>query len=176
MPRGQSNIGVDSLPMPTLSKSVGIIALFEKIYDGEPWMMWEVWCNPSVCHYWETIIDFKWQKQGSLSTVVLGLSQDGVCADSFENFRVKAYSELIEWWQIQPTSFLTAGTFMGNVRDETNRDPFHDRWKITTNKHKTTHEQVKGSSKWKAEGKVVEKITKAGECCKRRHLAIRVFH
>jgi hypothetical protein len=39
MPRGQSNIGVDSLPMPTLSKSVGIIALFEKIYDGEPWMM-----------------------------------------------------------------------------------------------------------------------------------------
>jgi hypothetical protein len=32
--RGSSNIAIDSLP--TLQISVGIIALFEKIYDGEP--------------------------------------------------------------------------------------------------------------------------------------------
>ncbi len=34
MPRGNSNIAIDSLP--TLQISVGIVALFEKIYDGEP--------------------------------------------------------------------------------------------------------------------------------------------
>ncbi len=34
MPRGYSNIAIDSLP--TLQISVGIIALFEKIYDAEP--------------------------------------------------------------------------------------------------------------------------------------------
>ncbi len=34
MPRGQFNIAIDSLP--TLQISKGIIALFEKIYDGKP--------------------------------------------------------------------------------------------------------------------------------------------
>jgi hypothetical protein len=34
MPRGHSNIAIDSLP--TLQISLGIVALFEKIYDGEP--------------------------------------------------------------------------------------------------------------------------------------------
>jgi hypothetical protein len=34
MPRGKSNIAVDTLP--TLQISVGLKALFEKIYDGDP--------------------------------------------------------------------------------------------------------------------------------------------
>jgi hypothetical protein len=32
--------------------------------------------------YWETIIDFTWQKQGR--GVVLGLLQDGACTNLFE--------------------------------------------------------------------------------------------
>jgi hypothetical protein len=34
MPRGNSNNAIDSLP--TLQISLEIVALFEKIYDGEP--------------------------------------------------------------------------------------------------------------------------------------------
>ncbi len=34
MPRGNSNIAIDS--SPTLQISLEILALFEKIYDGEP--------------------------------------------------------------------------------------------------------------------------------------------
>ncbi len=34
MPRGNSNIAIDSLP--TLQISLEILALFEKIYDGDP--------------------------------------------------------------------------------------------------------------------------------------------
>ncbi len=34
MPRGNSNIAIDSLP--TNQISLEILALFEKIYDGEP--------------------------------------------------------------------------------------------------------------------------------------------
>ncbi len=83
-----SNIAIDSLP--TLQISVVNIALFGKIYDGEPilivisnigeddctlyitvvsikCMMWEVCRSPTLCRYWETIVDFKWHKHGSLS-------------------------------------------------------------------------------------------------------------
>ncbi len=49
--------------------SLEIIALFEKINDGKPiLMMWKVWRSRTLCHYWETIIDLKWQKQGLLSS------------------------------------------------------------------------------------------------------------
>jgi hypothetical protein len=71
-----SNIAIDSLP--TLQISVGIIALFEKIYDGEPiltvfsnigedyntvvsikCMRREVCRSPTLCRYWDTIIVLK---------------------------------------------------------------------------------------------------------------------
>ncbi len=84
-----SNIAITSLP--TLHISLGLVALFEKIYDVEPILttfstigedaipsfQWSVWCmgmmwkvrrSPTLCRYWETIVDFKWQKQGSLSS------------------------------------------------------------------------------------------------------------
>jgi hypothetical protein len=80
-----SNIVIHTLP--TLQISVGDIALFEKIYDGEPiltvfqisvrmfntvvsikCMMWKVCRIATLCRYWETIIYFKWQTQGSLGS------------------------------------------------------------------------------------------------------------
>ncbi len=39
-------------------------------------VMWKVRRSPTLCPYWETVVDFKWQKQGSLS-YILGLSEDG---------------------------------------------------------------------------------------------------
>ncbi len=81
-----SNIAIGSLP--TLQISLGIIALFLKRYMMDSrsspsfqtsvrmyntdvsikWVMWKVWRSPTLCRYWETIIDFKWQKQGLLSS------------------------------------------------------------------------------------------------------------
>jgi hypothetical protein len=44
--------------------------------------------SPTQCRYLLTIIDFKLQKQGSLSC--FGLSEDGACADLFENLSVNS--------------------------------------------------------------------------------------
>ena len=71
-----SNIAIGSLP--TLQISLGIVALFEKIYDGEPiltvfsnigedyntvvsikCMRREVCRSPTLCRYWDTIIVLK---------------------------------------------------------------------------------------------------------------------
>ncbi len=80
-----SNIAIDSLP--TLQISLEMIPLFEKIYDGKPFLtvvsnigddyntvvsmtgiIWKVCRIPTQCRYLETIIDFKWQKQASRSS------------------------------------------------------------------------------------------------------------
>ncbi len=47
---------------------------------------------PTLYRYWETIIDFKWQKQGSLSSSI-GLSQDGACTNWFENLRENSFKK-----------------------------------------------------------------------------------
>jgi hypothetical protein len=71
-----SNIAIGSLP--TLQISLGIVALFEKIYDGEPiiivfsnigedyntvvamkGIMCKLCRSPTQCRYLETRIDFK---------------------------------------------------------------------------------------------------------------------
>ncbi len=72
MPRGNSNIAVDSSPM--LQISLEILALFEKIYDGKPILtavsnigedfntvvsiksiMWKVYRSQTLKRYWESI-------------------------------------------------------------------------------------------------------------------------
>ncbi len=70
-----SKIAIDSLP--TLQISVGIIALFGKIYDEEPILivfsnigkeMWKVCRSPTLCCYLQTFIECKWHKQAPLSS------------------------------------------------------------------------------------------------------------
>ncbi len=64
---------------------MGIVGLFEKVYDRKPILtvfsermyytvvsimkgiMWKVYCSLTLCLCLETIIDSKWQKQASLS-------------------------------------------------------------------------------------------------------------
>ncbi len=46
-------------------------------------IMWEVCRSPTLCRYWETIIDFKWHQQGSLSS--FRPFTGWACTDSFEN-------------------------------------------------------------------------------------------
>ncbi len=41
--------------------------------------------QPDTMPYWETVIDFKWQKQGYYGWEDLGLPEDGACTDLFEN-------------------------------------------------------------------------------------------
>ncbi len=53
-------------------------------------MMWKVCRSPTLCRYLQTIIDFKCQKQSSLSCFVLGLSEDEACTNSFENLSVNS--------------------------------------------------------------------------------------
>jgi hypothetical protein len=86
-----SNMAIGSLP--TLQISLGIVALFEKIYNGERTftvvsnigevyitvfsmrsIIWKVCRSPTLCRYLETILD---------SRVVLSLSQDGAFANPF---------------------------------------------------------------------------------------------
>jgi hypothetical protein len=52
------------------------------------WMIWKVCRSPTLCRYWKTMIDFKWQKQGSQSSFrpLTGWGR----TDSFENFSVKS--------------------------------------------------------------------------------------
>jgi hypothetical protein len=66
MPRAQFKNRYDSLP--TLQLSLKIIALFEKIYDGnivDSWRMYKKVCDvksvtqPTLCCYWKTIMEFK---------------------------------------------------------------------------------------------------------------------
>ncbi len=65
----------------------------------------------TVWRYWETIIDFKWQKQSSLSS--LGLSQDGVCTDSSENVSVKSLErDQSNDIKFNPPLFLLVNTFL----------------------------------------------------------------
>jgi hypothetical protein len=49
---------------------------------------------PTLYRYWETIIDFKLQKQGSLSSSI-GLPEDGACTNLFENFRENILKRMI---------------------------------------------------------------------------------
>ncbi len=94
-----SNIAIDTLP--TLQISVGIIALFEKIYEGDPiftvisnigevirLFKLSVWCEKFVAaqHYaviWKQLLIPN--DRNRVRWAVLGLSQDGVWADLFEN-------------------------------------------------------------------------------------------
>ncbi len=118
-----SNIAINTLP--TLQISVGIIALFEKIYEGEPssqisgmmyntvvsikCIMWKVCRSPTLCRYLKTIIDSKWQKQGSLSS--FRPLTDGACTDLFDNFSdnslmIPNSTHLFSHWSI-PLKFLS---------------------------------------------------------------------
>jgi len=75
-------------------------------------MMWKIWRSPTLRRYWKSIIDFKWQKQGSLCSFSLGLSQDRVCTDSFENFSVKSLKQdQSNDTKFKPPLFLIVHTF-----------------------------------------------------------------
>ncbi len=79
-----SNNTIDSLP--TLQISLGIIAIFEKIRDGKPiLMMWKVWRCAVIGKQLLVSNDIN-----RVHWAVLGLSQDGVCWDSFKKFSVKS--------------------------------------------------------------------------------------
>jgi hypothetical protein len=55
--------------------------------------------------YWETIIDFKWQDQGSLSS--LDLLQDWACTNLFKNISVNSLNMV--GGALVFISFLTVG-------------------------------------------------------------------
>jgi hypothetical protein len=55
MPRGNANIAIDS--SPTLQISLEILALFEKIYDGEPILT--VVSNIGKDYRYNTVVSFK---------------------------------------------------------------------------------------------------------------------
>ncbi len=58
----------------------------------------------------QTIIDFKWQKQGSLS--FFGLSEDGTSADLFENLSVYSLKgDLSNATTSNPPFFSLVNTF-----------------------------------------------------------------
>jgi hypothetical protein len=80
-----SNIAIDSLPTPpNIARNYRVIWKYlwwsrllpsfqtsGRKYNtvvSSKCMMWKGWRNPKLYRYWETIIDFKWQKQGSLSS------------------------------------------------------------------------------------------------------------
>ncbi len=100
------NIASDSLP--TLQISLGIIALFEKIYDGKPILtvisnigeditiplfQLSLWCEKCDAARHCAVIGKQLMISNDRNMVcwaVLGLSQDEVCTDSFENFSAKS--------------------------------------------------------------------------------------
>ncbi len=65
---------------------------------------------PTLYRYWETIIYFKWQKQGSLSS--FGLLQDGACTDLVENLSVNSLKgDLSNNTTRNPPQFSLVNTF-----------------------------------------------------------------
>ncbi len=99
-----SNIAIGSLP--TLQTSHGLLALFEKIYYGNPiftvisnngedvrtipMFQLSVWCEKWVAVRRHSVIGNQLlfaNNRNRVRWVVLCLSQDGACTDSFENFR-----------------------------------------------------------------------------------------
>jgi hypothetical protein len=73
-------------------------------------MMWKACRSPTLCRYLKLIIDFKWQKHGSLRS--LGLLQDGACTELFENFRENSLKgDLSNDIFVNPPLFSLVNTF-----------------------------------------------------------------
>jgi hypothetical protein len=127
-----SNIAIDSLP--TLQMSLGIVALFEMIYDGEPILtvFSNIWDAVSVqyrCinegydvksvsqiadrHHANIGKQFLFANdRNRVRGAVLGLSRDGACTNLFENFREYSLKgDLLNDTTVNSTLFSLVNTF-----------------------------------------------------------------
>jgi hypothetical protein len=123
------NIAIDSLP--TFQISLGIVVLFEKIYDGEPILTVisniredvqceyrcfnEVYDMKSVSQpdtmprYWKTLFA---NNRNRVRGAVLGVSQDGACANLFKNFHENSLKrDLSNDATVNPPLFSLINTF-----------------------------------------------------------------
>ena len=131
-----SNIAIGSLP--TLQTSHGLLALFEKIYYGDPiftvisnngedvhctipMLQLSVWCEKCVAARHYSVIGNQLlfaNNRNRVRWVVLGLSQDGACTDLFENFSENNLKgDLSNDTTDNPPLFSLVNTFNFDVRN-----------------------------------------------------------
>ena len=102
-----SNIAIDSLP--TLQILLGIVALFEKIYDVEPKSEKCIAARHYAIICKQLLIS---NGRNRVRWVVLGLSEDGACTDLFEKLSVKSLKgDLSNATTFNPPLFSLVNTF-----------------------------------------------------------------